>query len=401
MSTSKNTNESLRERELAHTSGVYPTKDVAMVRGKGAHLWDADGKQYIDCAAGHGVANLGHAHPRVVQAVSNQVGTLTTLAGSFPNDQRAEFQERLTAFLPEGFDRVFLCNSGAESIEGALKFARLTTGRPGIVAAQRGFHGRTMGALACTWDKKYREPFEPLIGAVQHAPYGKLDGFAELVGDDTACVIVEVVQGEGGVRLATPEFLRGLRALCDERGALLILDEVQSGFGRTGRRFAFEHYGIVPDILTMGKAIGGGLAMGAIGLGPGVCELKVGHHGSTFGGNPLACAAGNATLRTLVEDRLVERAEELGQWFRTALGEIDSAQVREVRGLGLMVALDLRCRVAPVLAALQERGIIALPAGPTVLRFLPPLIIEKEDLEHVVKAVGEVLAELTVEGAAR
>lgn len=393
-------NASLRERELAHTSGVYPTKPVAIVRGKGAHLWDADGKQYIDCASGHGVANVGHANPRVVQAVSTQVGTLSTLAGSFPNDQRAEFQERLCAFLPEGFDRVFFCNSGTESIEGALKFARLSTGRAGIVAAQRGFHGRTMGALACTWDKKYRQPFEPLIGSVQHAPYGKLEAFDALIGEDTACVIIEIVQGEGGVRPGSREFFQGLRALCDERGALLIVDEVQTGFGRTGKNFAFEHFGIVPDLITMGKAIAGGLAMGAVGIGPKVCELKVGHHGSTFGGNPLACAAGNACLRTLEEDGLIERAAELGAWFQQALSSIESDQIREVRGLGMILAIDLRCRVAPVLAALQERGVIALPAGPTVLRFLPPLVIDKEDLERVVKHVTEILAELTVEGVA-
>lgn len=396
-----NTNASLRERELAHASGVYPTKTVAMVRGKGAHLWDADGKQYIDCSAGHGVACLGHAHPRVVQAVSTQVGTLTTLAGSFPNDQRAEFQERLCAFLPDGFDRVFLANSGAEAVEGALKFARLSTGRAGIVAAQRGFHGRTMGALSCTWEKKYRSPFEPLIGAVQHAPYGKLEAFRELVGDDTASVIVEPVQGEGGVRPADQEFLRGLRALCDERGALLILDEVQTGFGRTGERFACQHFGVLPDLLCLGKAIAGGLPMGAVAMGPKVCELKVGHHGSTFGGNPLVCAAGNATLEALVEEQLVERSKELGEWFQGALRGIESNQIREVRGLGLMVALDLRCRVGPVLEALQARGVIALPAGPTVLRFLPPLVIEKDDLQRVVDEVDAVLAEMTVEGAAR
>lgn len=395
------TNAKLRERELAHASGVYPTKTIAIVRGEGARLWDADGREYLDCSAGHGVAALGHAHPRLVEAVSEQAGTLVTLAGSFPNDQRAELQERLCAFLPEGFERVFLCNSGAEAVEGALKFSRLTTGRPGIVAAQRGFHGRTMGALSCTWEKKYRAPFEPLVGGVSHAPYGKLEAFAELVSEDTACVIVEAVQGEGGVRPAPPGFLEGLRELCDERGALLVLDEVQTGFGRTGKRFAFEHAGVVPDLVAMGKAIGGGMPMGAVGMGAKVGELKVGHHGSTFGGNPLACAAANVVLRTIAEEGLVERAAELGGWFQDALASIDSEQVREVRGLGLMVALDLRVRSGPVLAALQERGVIALPAGPTVVRFLPPLVVEQADLERVVAEVSAVLAELPVGEAAR
>ncbi len=398
---STQTNLNLRERELRHTSGVYPTKNVAIVRGKGARVWDADGTEYIDCSAGHGVANLGHAHPAVVHAVSNQVGTLATLASSFPNDRRAEFQERLVHFLPDGFDRLFLCNSGTEAVEGALKFARLSTGRTGIIAAQRAFHGRTMGALACTWDKNYRQPFVPLIGDVQHAPYGKLAAFGERMDENTACVIIEVVQGEGGVRPAEEEFLRGLRQLCDERGALLIFDEVQTGFGRTGRRFACEHSGVMPDILALGKAIAGGLAMGAVALGPRVKPLSFGAHGSTFGGNPLGCAAGVASLRTLVEDSLVERSAELGEWFREQLAAIECPEIREVRGLGLMVAIDMRCRVAPILASLQERGVIALPAGPTVLRFLPPLVIEKEDLERVVREVSAVLAEHTEREAAR
>jgi acetylornithine/LysW-gamma-L-lysine aminotransferase len=391
------TNEELVARESAHASGVYPTKTIAIVRGQGAHVWDAGGKEYIDCSAGHGVAALGHAHPRLVQAVSTQVGTLATLAGSFPNDQRAQLQERLCELLPQGFERVFLCNSGTEAVEGVLKFARLSTGRTGFVAAQRGFHGRTMGALSCTWEKKYRGPFEPLVPGVEHAPYGNLEAFEALIGEGTACVLVELVQGEGGVRPAQPEFLHGLRELCDERGALLAFDEVQTGFGRTGRMFAFEHFDVVPDLLALGKAIAGGLPMGAVALGARVSPLEVGVHGSTFGGNPLACAAANACLRTLAEERLVERSAELGAWFAGRLAAIDSPLVREVRGLGLMVALDLRVRSAQVLAALQERGVIALPAGPTVLRFLPPLLIERDDLERVAVEVEAALAAAGVE----
>ncbi len=393
-------NESLRDRELVNASGVYPTKAVAIVRAKGAHLWDAAGKQYIDCSSGHGVACLGHAHPRWVQAVSTQAGTLTTLASSFPNDQRAEFQERLIDFLPAGFDRLFFCNSGTEAVEGALKFARRSTGRSGIVAAQRGFHGRTMGALSCTWEKKYREPFLPLLDGVQHAPYGNLEKFAELINEQTACVIVEVVQGEGGVRPAQAEFLVGLRALCDQFGALLVFDEVQTGFGRTGQRFAFQHFDVTPDLLALGKAIAGGIPMGAVAMGTAVKQMSMGDHGSTFGGNPLACAAGNATLKALVEEKLVERSAELGEWFRSELQGIEAAEVREVRGMGLMVAVDFRCRVAPILEALQDAGVVALPAGPTVLRFLPPFVIEKEDLARVVAALREVLESLSVEGAA-
>ena len=241
MTTSENT--ALRARELVHTSGVYPVRDIALVRGEGAHLFDADGRRYIDCASGQGVAAVGHAHPRVVEAVREQVGRLVTCSGSFPNDQRAALQEQLCALLPEGLERVFLCNSGTEAMEGALKFARIATGRTGIVAAERGFHGRTMGALSCTWDPKYREPFAPLVPGVSHAVHDDLASFERCIGGDTAAVVVEVVQGEGGVRPASAGFLRGLRQLCDERGALLVVDEVQTGFGRTGRMFAFEHTG--------------------------------------------------------------------------------------------------------------------------------------------------------------
>ena len=386
------TNEELVAREGLHKSGVYPTKPVAIVRGEGARVWDAEGKEYVDCSAGVGVAALGHAHPAVVEAVTAQVATLATLAGSYPNDQRAELQERLCSLLPEGFERVFFCNSGTEAVEGALKFARLSTGRAGLVAAQRGFHGRTMGALSCTWEKKYREPFEPLVPECSHAPYGKLEAFEALVTEETAAVIVEVVQGEGGVRPAPEGFLQGLRELCDARGALLIFDEVQTGFGRTGRVFAFEHVGVVPDLVSLGKAIGGGLAMGAVAIGARVEGLGLGAHGSTFGGNPLACAASNAFLRTLVEEDLVRRSAELGARFADRLGSISSPLVREVRGLGLMVALDLRVRSAPILADLQEHGVIALPAGPTVLRFLPPLVIEEQQLERVAAEIEAALA---------
>lgn len=389
---SEQTNASLREAELAHASGCYPTKDIAIVRGAGAHLWDADGNEYIDCASGHGVASVGHAHPAVVEAVQRQVATLVTCAGSFPNDQRAALQTLLCSLLPDGFERLFLCNSGSEAVEGALKFARLSTGRTGLVAAQRGFHGRTMGALSCTWDKKYREPFAPLIGDVRHAAYDDLAAFDAVIDEGTAAVLIEVVQGEGGVRPGTPEFLKGVEALCRERGALLIVDEVQSGIGRTGRMFAFEHYDLHPDLIAMGKAVGGGLPMGAVGIGPCIHPIAMGSHGSTFGGNPLTCAASIAALSTLVGDGLIERAAELGERFMERLRAIDSPRIREVRGLGLMIAVDLRERSAGYLKALQERGVIAIPAGPTVIRFLPPLVIEEADLMRVADELEAVLA---------
>jgi len=379
--------------ERAHASGVYPLRDVALVRGEGSRVWDSEGREYLDLAAGHGVASFGHAHPRIAAAVAEQARRLITCPGSFANDRRAELLERLAELT--GFERFFLCNSGTEAVEGALKLARVATGRGGVVAAVRGFHGRTFGALSATWEKRYREPFAPLVPGFSHAPYDDLAAMEKAVGRDTACVLIELVQGEGGVRAASKEYVAGLRALCQERGVLLVIDEVQTGFGRTGRNLACEHHDLQPDLLCLGKAIAGGLPMGAVAIGARVGELESGSHGSTFGGNPLACAAALAALDVLREENLAQRADETGRWLLKRMRKIESPLVREVRGIGLMIGMELKQRVNPVLKALIERGVIALPAGPTVLRLLPPLGIEREDLERALVAIEESLPEAT------
>jgi LysW-gamma-L-lysine/LysW-L-ornithine aminotransferase len=382
----------LMEIERAHESGVHAKRDVMLVRGRGARVWDDQGNCYLDCATGHGVAILGHAHPEIVAAIQNQAATLVTCTDTYFNDVRARFFSKLDTVTPAGMQRVFLCNSGAESVEGALKFARYTTGRAGVVAAMRGFHGRTMGALSATHNPKYKEPFEPLVPGFTHVPYNKLDAAEEAIGDDTAAVIMEVVQGEGGVRPATTEFLQGLRRLCDERGALLILDEIQTGMGRTGKMFALEHHGITPDILCLGKGIGGGVPMGAILLGPSVKELSPGLHGSTFGGNALACAAALATLEVLEEEGLPARAAAKGAYAYERLRGLEAGRlVGEVRVIGLMIGIELRQKSRAYLQELHDRGILALPAGPTVVRLLPPLNILDDELEQVLDAVVDVL----------
>ncbi len=377
--------------EDIHMSGAYAKRPVALVRGKGARVWDSEGREYIDCIGGHGVAVVGHSHPEVVRAISEQAERMVICPESFYNDRRAELYELLSRHTPDGLSRFFLCNSGAEAVEGAIKVARYFTGRPGIVAMKSGFHGRTLGALSATWNPKYRKPFEPLLPGFRHVPFGDLEAADRAVGDDTAAVIVEPVQGEGGVNPGSAEFFDGLRRLCDERGALLIADEVQTGFGRTGRWFASEHFGLAPDIMALGKGIAGGVPAGAVVWHERLGTLKPGTHGSTFGGNPLAAAAAVATIRVLEEGRLPERAERLGTWLMAELRQIRSPVVKEVRGLGLMVGVALRIRVTPVLRALMEKGVLALPAGPTVLRLLPPLVIEEDDLATVVGAIREVL----------
>jgi acetylornithine/LysW-gamma-L-lysine aminotransferase len=373
--------------ESAHTSGVYPKRPLAIVRGLGARAWDAEGSEYIDCVGGQGAANLGHAHPDIVAAISRQAATLISCPEIFYNDQRAQLLAALAQAAPAGMTRSFLCNSGAEANEAALKFARLSTGRTGFVAAMRSFHGRTFGALSATWTKEYRQPFEPLVPGFSHVPYNDLPALEAAVGDDTAAVLLEVVQGEGGVHPGTAEYLGRAQELCRERGALLILDEVQTGYGRTGKLFACQHYGLEPDLMTIAKSMAGGLPMGACLIGPRVQGIKPMTHGSTFGGNPLACAAALATLEVMQRDALPERAARLGEYLMGRLRRIESPLIREVRGLGLLVGVDLRVKVTPVLQKLQGLGVLALPAGATVLRLLPPLVIEQADLDRVVEAI--------------
>ena len=381
------------EEEQRHASGLYAQRDVALVRGEGVHVFDGEGRAYLDLAAGHGVAALGHGHPRLAEAIATQARTLVTCPATYPNDVRATYVARLCEALPGEGWRMFLCNSGTEAVEAAIKLARLSTGRTRVIAAMRGFHGRTLGALSATWDRKYREPFEPLVPGFQHVPYDSIAAMEEAIGSSTACVIVEIVQGEGGVRPGSRAYFERLRRLCDERGALLIVDEVQTGFGRTGRMFAIEHSELVPDLLCLGKAIAGGVPMGAVAIGARAARLAVGAHGSTFGGNPLACAAAGAVLDVIESEGLVERARIAGDWLLERLRAIESPRIREVRGLGLMVAVDLRERSTPFLRALRDRGVLALPAGPTVIRLLPPLVISRDELEVGVNAIAEVLGE--------
>lgn len=384
---------SIQDTENQYTSGLYTKRPIAIVRGQGAKLWDSDGREYIDLVGSQGAANLGHGNPAVAEAIAAQARNLTALPEMFYNDRRAALSKRLVGLAPKGIQRVYLCNSGTEAIEAALKFARLVTGRTEVIATMRGFHGRTMGALSATWEKKYREPFEPLVPGFRHVAYNDLAALDAAVTTATGAVILEVVQGEGGVRPGTAEYLRGAQQLCRERGAMLIIDEVQTGFGRTGAMFACEHFGLEPDLLCLAKSMAGGLPMGAVLLGERIGQLPSQVHGSTFGGNPLACAASLAALDYLESEHLPERAAELGAWFMARLNAIQSPLVREVRGLGLMVGIELKQKVTPYLQALMAQGVLALPAGLTVMRFLPPLVISQGDLATAADAIEAVLTQ--------
>jgi len=382
----------LFEIESSHSSGVYAKHPIAIVRGEGARVWDSGGTVYIDCVAGHGVANLGHSHPAVADAIAAQARRLITLHEAYYNDQRAALLGKLARMVPE-LDRVFLCNSGTEAVEAALKFARLSTGRSGVVAAMRGFHGRTMGALSATWNKHYREPFLPLVPGFSHVPFNNVEALEKAVDGDTGAVILEVVQGEGGVHVAEPGYLEAARAITREHGALLIIDEVQTGLGRTGKLLALEHFDLIPDLVCLAKSLAGGLPVGAVLIGPGVHNLTPGLHGSTFGGNPLVCAAALAALHVLESEDLPGQARQKGAYLLERLNELRSPLIREVRGLGLMVGVELKSRVAPYLAAMQDHGVLAFAAGLTVIRLLPPLVITQAELDTVIEALRLAIVE--------
>jgi len=379
-------------RESAHTSGLYQKRDLAIIHGKDAVVWDADGNEYIDCVGGQGSANLGHGNIAVAEAIGAQARILATCTELFYNDRRAEAYEALARHLPPELDRMFFCNSGTEAVEGALKFAFLATKRRGVVATMRGFHGKTLGALSATWGPEYRELFGPLLAGFSHVPFNKAEALDAAITGETAAFILELVQGEGGVRPAAPEFVREAERLCAERGVMLIVDEVQTGFCRTGTMFAIERYGIVPDLLCLAKSIAGGVPMGAIAFRRTVGDLPKRAHSTTFGGNPLACAAAVAAIGEMDRLGLARNAAERGAQLVLGLEKIGSPKVREVRGLGLLIGLELKENAGPTIRALQSQGVLALGAGPTVVRYLPPLVITEAQVERVIEATAAALA---------
>ncbi|MFB0503716.1 MAG: aspartate aminotransferase family protein [Candidatus Bathyarchaeia archaeon] len=376
---------------------VYQKFAVCVTSGRGAVLYDVNGREYIDCMGGYGVSIVGHCHPKVVKAINEQSERLLSCHGSFYNDKRAELLEKLVKIVPEGLNSVFLSNSGAESVECALKIAAKYTGRKEVVSMVRGYHGKTLGALSATWNPKYRESFKGFVCSnFKFVPFGKTDKIEEAISDETAAVIVEPIQGESGVYLAPDGFLKDLREICDKNGVVLIFDEVQTGFGRTGKMWACQHWDVTPDVMCVAKAMAAGIPIGATIAKEDIMKsLGVGEHSSTFGGNPVACAGASAVIDVILGESLVERARQLGGFFRKALLEIQDRHkiVREVRGLGLMIGLQSRFDVYNILMKGLERGIILLYSGRNVIRFLPPLVISKAQLSEVADTLEDILAE--------
>ncbi len=383
---------SVEERLMAN---VYAKRPIVITRGRGALLWDINGKEYIDCTGSYGVCIVGHSHPRVVGAIRRQAETLISCHGSFYNNIRSELMQKIVQIAPKGLSKVFLGNSGAEAVECALKLARKFSGKPEIIAMVRAFHGKTMGALSATWNKKYREPFEPLVPNFKHVPYN-LQKVKEAVTEKTAAIIVEPIQGEGGIRVPPDGFLQGLREICDERETLLIFDEVQTGFGRTGKMFACEHWGVIPEIICLAKSVAGGLPLGVtITKEEVMSSLNVGEHTSTFGGNPLVCAAACAAIDVMVEEKLPERAATLGRYFKERLEDLQTRYkiIREIRGLGLMIGVELRFDVLNIILKSMNKGVLILDAGRNVLRFLPPLVIKREHIDRVITVLDTIIEE--------
>ncbi|MFQ6075034.1 MAG: aspartate aminotransferase family protein [Candidatus Bathyarchaeia archaeon] len=386
----------IKEIEQRLMANTFYKKNIVITRGRGALVWDINGKEYIDCTAAYGVANIGHSHPRVVEAIKRQAEALISCHGSIYNDARSELLQKIVDITPDGLSKAYLGNSGAEAIECAIKLARKYTGKPEIVAMMGGFHGKTGGALSATWEKKYRTPFEPLLPGFRHVPYGRSERAKEVITEKTAAVLVEPVQGEGGIRVPPEGFLSDLREMCDGENVLLIIDEVQTGFGRTGKLFACEHWNVTPDIMCMAKAVAGGVPMGiTIAREDIMASFKTGEHTSTFGGNPLACAAACAAIDVIVEEGLPEKAAKLGAYLMRKLERLRSRYkiVREVRGLGLMQAMEFRFDILSIILKNVERGVLYLDAGRNVLRFLPPLVITKEQIDRMVAILEGVVEE--------
>ncbi len=384
--------EEILDLERGKQVPLYAKRDIALVRGEGSYLFDADGRRYLDAMSNYGVAPLGHAHPRFTAAVVDQLGLLGTGHQSFGNDVRATLLTELDRIAPEGLSRSFLSNSGAEAVEAALKFARVATGRKKIVAARRGYHGRTLGALSATADKKYRDPFEPLPIPSTHVGFNDDDAIAAAIDDETAAVILEPIQGEGGIHVGDDQYLEKVRDLTSRRGVLLIVDEIQSGF-RTGAPFASVAAGIVPDIIVTAKALANGFPIGLTLVTEEIsASVPGGAHGSTFGGNPLASRAAVETLRIFREDGLYEKASALGAQIIERIEALKSPKIRAVRGKGFMIGMELKQKATPVLRGLQEHGVLALPAGNLVIRFLPPMIWEQAQVDELLTAVEDVLS---------
>ena len=380
--------------EDQYLGNLYQRFPVTIEKGLGSHVWDTDNKEYIDCMGGYGVALVGHRNERVVNAIKTQLDKIITVHSSLYSKTREEFLENLMKIAPKGLSQVHLNNSGAESIEAAIKFARKFTGKKGMIAMNGSYHGKSLGALSLTFNPKYRKSFQPLVDKVSFSPYGDIDKLQNTIDNDTAFIILEPIQGESGIHVPPDGFLQKVRKICDENEILLIFDEIQSGLGRTGRMWASEHWETSPDILCLAKGIAGGVPMGATLVKPDILSvMNKGEHSSTFGGNPLSCSAGTATIQALTQDGLIDNAEKMGKKFSDGLNILKSKHgiIREIRGKGLMIGIELKFEVKDILLEGIKKGVLLLYSGRNILRLLPPLVITDDDVTKSLDILDELL----------
>ena len=374
---------------------LYQRFPVTIEKGLGAHVWDTDGKEYIDCMGGYGVALVGHRNERVVNAIKTQIEKIITVHSSLYNKTREEFLENLINVAPKNLTQVHLNNSGAEAVEAAIKFARKFTGKKGMIAMNGSYHGKSMGALSLTFNPKYRKIFQPLVEKVSFSRFGDIDSLRSTIDDETGFVILEPIQGESGINVAPDGFLQDVRKLCDEKGILLIFDEIQSGFGRTGRMWASEHWNTSPDIMCLAKGIAGGVPMGATLVRPDILAcMSKGEHSSTFGGNPLSCAAGIGAIEALTKDGLIENADKMGKKFFEGLKQLKEKHkiIREIRGKGLMIGIELKFEVKDILMDGINNGVLLLYSGRNIIRLLPPLVITEQDISKVLETLDVLIS---------
>lgn len=370
----------------------YPNRGITLVKGKGMYMINSNGKKYLDLGSNYGVNIFGYGHKTINTALKKQIDHLIDLHGSFSNDVRTIAAEKLVMKCSGKLSRMFFSNSGAEAIEAALKFARVATGKSHFIAMQNGYHGKTLGALSATGGDKYRTPFLPLLWNFTHISFGDIDTLQKAVTKDTAAIITEPVQGEGGIKLASKKYFKALQKVCHEKNILLIIDEIQTGMGRTGTFLASEQFGIKPDILCLGKGLGGGIPIGATLVTEDIAlKIPTHIHTTTFGGNPLSCAGIVATLKELDNKKLINHIQTTGKYFLSQLNKLHSDKIAEVRGIGLMLAIELKENATWLLKALQEHYIIAIPAGSNIVRFLPPYLIGKKEIDTVINSLKQIL----------
>ena len=380
--------------EDQYMGNIYQRFPVTIERGLGSHVWDTDGKEYIDCMGGYGVALVGHCNPRVVKAIKAQLDKIITVHSSLYNKTREEFLEKLIKISPKYLSQVYLNNSGAEAVEAAIKFARKFTGKKKMVAMNGSYHGKSLGALSVTFNQKYRKAFEPLVDTVNFSSFGDIEALRSVVDSDTGMIILEPIQGESGIIVAPDGFLQQVRKLCDEKGIVLVFDEIQAGLGRTGKMWASQHWDTVPDIMCLAKGIAGGVPMGATLVRPDIlATISKGEQSSTFGGNPLSCAAGIGAIDALVEDKLVENAEKNGKIFREGLERLKEKHkiIREIRGKGLMIGVEMKFEVKDILFDGIANNLLLLYSGKNILRLLPPLVISESDINKALETLDIIL----------